>query len=80
MDVIYKYEFSIWFPPSVFKFWKPFLVASIVAESEFQNSNIGREQIENAVLVASFEISCDLTDDAWVSGPDLAPQKFLLSQ
>ena len=21
-----------------------------------------------------------LTDDAWVSGPDLAPQKFLLSQ
>ena len=60
MDVIYKYEFSIWFPPSVFKFWKPFLVASIVAESEFQNSNIGREQIENAVLVASFEISCDL--------------------
>ena len=22
----------------------------------------------------------DLTDDAWVSGPDLAPQKFLLSQ
>ena len=52
MDVIYKYEFSIWFPPSVFKFWKPFLVASIVAESEFQNSNIGREQIENAVLVS----------------------------
>ena len=23
---------------------------------------------------------CALTDDAWVSGPDLAPQKFLLSQ
>ena len=22
----------------------------------------------------------ELTDDAWVSGPDLAPQKFLLSQ
>ena len=22
----------------------------------------------------------NLTDDAWVSGPDLAPQKFLLSQ
>ena len=24
--------------------------------------------------------SDELTDDAWVSGPDLAPQKFLLSQ
>ena len=24
--------------------------------------------------------TCSLTDDAWVSGPDLAPQKFLLSQ
>ena len=31
-------------------------------------------------VVYNFSCLIRLTDDAWVSGPDLAPQKFLLSQ
>ena len=44
------------------------------------------KHIPNTLNIALFfinlywEIMTKLTDDAWVSGPDLAPQKILLSQ
>ena len=34
----------------------------------------------NFKKISNFQNNWELTDDAWVSGPDLAPQKFLLSQ